>query len=152
MTELIVALLLLLVGVFIVRWALGVLTYGQGIWWGDLARWLPSGLVPPNWKAANQRAEALLAKFVTAEEWQALQSTGYLSVPSPSHPGRVYHIPRRPGLIRVYQSDRPVFQLCVHPRKRLPSADLILLHKLMIEADERRYLGIANSSSITVRR
>jgi len=35
-------------------------------------------------------------------------------------------------------------QLCVQPVERLPDADIVILHKLMIEANEESYLQKAN--------
>jgi hypothetical protein len=35
-------------------------------------------------------------------------------------------------------------RLCVQPIERLPDADVVVLHKLMIEANEEHYLQRAN--------
>lgn len=64
-------------------------------------------------------------------------------MPSPGHPGRVYSIPYRPGRITVYEDKRPMRKLCVAPFTRLPPADRVLMHKLMIEGNEERYLRTA---------
>ncbi|MFQ5813210.1 MAG: hypothetical protein ACE5I2_08500 [Anaerolineae bacterium] len=101
------------------------------------------------WPEANRRAKQLLAKMLTTEQLRALRSKGYLAVPSPGYPGRVYHIPGQLGRITVYESGRPVSKLCVQPREHLPPADHVLLHKLMIEGDEERYLRTANQIAVS---
>lgn len=93
---------------------------------------------------AERRAEALLRRFLTEEEYQQLLCQGYLRVPSPHYPNRVYLIPRYRGLVRVYESGRAVMRLCVGPVEPLPDADVVLMHKLMIEGNEEEYLKIAN--------
>ncbi len=144
MTTWIAVLLLLLVALFVARRVFRSRELNPEAWWGDPVRWQVPGVAAHDWRAANQRAEALLAGFLTSEQLEVLKATGYLAVPSPRHPGRVYHIPRQPGQITVYENGRPVLKLCVQPCVRLPLADHILLHKLMIEGDEERYLDTAN--------
>lgn len=144
MTAWIVVLLLLVVGLLIARQVFWSRARGRETWWDDPVGWPVSGLDAPSWRAANQRAEALLTGFLTAEQLEALKAMGYLVVPSPRHPGRVYHVPRLPGQVTVYEDGRRVLKLCVQPCVRLPPADRILLHKLMIEGDEERYLDTAN--------
>ncbi len=93
---------------------------------------------------AERRAEALLRRFLTEEEYQQLLCQGYLRVQSPHYPNRVYLIPRYRGLVRVYESGRAVMRLCVGPVEPIPDADVVLMHKLMIEGNEEEYLKIAN--------
>jgi hypothetical protein len=151
MTTWLVALLVLLAGGLVVYWVARARAAGppdRGLTGRRGPAWTPPRLIGSD---AHQRAEALLAQCLTPEAWQSLQRTGVLSVPSPGHPGRVYHIPRRAGAVVVYHHRQPVFQLCVHPREHLPDADLVLLHKLMIEGDEERYLAIANHTGVPAR-
>jgi hypothetical protein len=93
---------------------------------------------------AERRAEALLRHLLNEEEYQQLVSHGYLKVQSPNIPNRVYLIPRYRGLVRVYESGKSVMRLCVGPVDPLPDADVVLIHKLMIEANEDEYLKAAN--------
>lgn len=93
---------------------------------------------------AGQRAEALLAEILGDGEYRELERLGYLEVRSPSRPGRVYRVPRSRDQVRVYESGRATMRLCVGPVERVPDADVVLMHKLMIEGDEQQYLRIAN--------
>jgi hypothetical protein len=93
---------------------------------------------------AERRAEALLRQMLTEEEYQQLVCQGYLKVQSPSVPQRTYLIPRYRGLVRVYESGKSVMRLCVGPVDPVPDADVVLIHKLMIEGNEDEYLRSAN--------
>jgi hypothetical protein len=93
---------------------------------------------------AERRAEELLQSQLTPEEYRQLTSQGYLRVSSPRNPNRVYLIPRYRGLVRVYEQGRSVMRLCVGPVEQVPDADVVLMHKLMIEGNEEEYLRTAN--------
>jgi len=101
----------------------------------------------PEWIEAERRAEALLREVVTGDEYQRLVQLGYLEVPSRLGPHRSYRIPYQPGRVRVYEDNKPVIELCVQPREPMPDGDLVVMHKLMIEGNEREYLRIANRFS-----
>jgi hypothetical protein len=101
------------------------------------------------WLAARARAEQLLAEMLTEEEYQQLGRRGYVEVKSPSVEGRVYRIPKYRGRIHVYEHDRAVMSLCVQPVQLVPDADVVLIHKLMIEGNEEEYLRIANRFEVT---
>ncbi len=93
---------------------------------------------------AERRAEALLRSMLSREEFNCLCLRGYLEVPSPSIPNRVYRIPNARGQVEVFEDDQLVMKLCVVPTKSLPEGDLVLMHKLMIEGNEEEYLRVAN--------
>ncbi len=93
---------------------------------------------------AEQTARQLLKATLRPVEYEELQQRGFLEVPSPSRPGRVYRIPYGPGRVAVYDDGRFSMSLCVQPTKWLPTADVVLLHKLHIEANESDYLRTAN--------
>jgi len=93
---------------------------------------------------AEHRAEMLLQSQLSPEEYHQLVTQGYLRVQSPSTPHRTYLIPRYRGLVRVYEQGRSVMRLCVGPVEPVPDADVVLMHKLMIEGNEREYLESAN--------
>jgi len=97
--------------------------------------------------AATQRAETLLRELLGAEAYQELVSQGYLLVPSPSRPHRTYRIPHRPEMVEVYEEGKLVSKLCIRPVVRVPDADIVLMHKLMIEGNEEQYLRTANHFS-----
>jgi hypothetical protein len=97
------------------------------------------------WSSAERRATHLLRDVLTPEQCRQLLWYGYLEVPSPSQASRVYRVPRaRDGFVQVIENGKAVMRLCVRPVERLPEADVIVLHKLMIEANEEYYLQKAN--------
>jgi hypothetical protein len=95
-------------------------------------------------QAARARAEALLRSVIGEEAYRGLQQRLYLEVPSPSIRKRIYRIPNGRGRVKVYEDTRFVMSLCVAPTTPLPAGDLVLMHKLMIEANEAYYLSVAN--------
>ncbi len=103
-----------------------------------------SGLYPtfvPQWDpAAEMRALALLHDVLSEEERRQLAGSGFLSVPSPSVAGRVYRVPARPGHVEVYEGGEHAMTVCVQPIGPLPSGDLVAMHKLLIEGNEKEYL------------
>ncbi|MDP9379857.1 MAG: hypothetical protein M3Q29_06840 [Chloroflexota bacterium] len=101
------------------------------------------------WLAAKARAEQLLAEMLTEEEYQQLSRRGYIEVKSPSVRDRVYRIPKYRGRIHVYEREKPVMSLCVQPVQLVPDADVVLIHKLMIEGNEQEYLRLANRFEVT---
>jgi uncharacterized protein YjbI with pentapeptide repeats len=99
-------------------------------------------------RAAQERARELLRGLLGVATYEQLQRLGYLEVASPSHTGRVYRIPRFPGMVSVYEHGVAIERLCVQPTQALPDDDLVVMHKLLIEADEQRYLATANHFAI----
>jgi hypothetical protein len=100
------------------------------------------------WPPADRAADAVLREFLTEPEYRQLRVTGYLEVASPMQPGRVYRVPRRQGRVLILDGGRPSEQLCIQPVARdLPDADVVLMHKLLIQADEDYYLRTANHFS-----
>lgn len=93
---------------------------------------------------AERKGQALLRQLLTPPEYRTLHERGFLEVTSPTIAGRVYRIPRRRGLVAQIEGGRVTTRLCVVPDRWLPDADIVLLHKLLIEADEAHYLRVAN--------
>lgn len=93
---------------------------------------------------AEKKAESLLQQMLTPEQGLELEHRGYLEVASPSREGRVYRVPRGRGMVSVYEDGRAVMSLCVQPVEWVPGADVVLMHKLMIEGNEEDYLKTAN--------
>jgi hypothetical protein len=96
------------------------------------------------WSRAERRAAGLLRDTLTPEQCRQLVWRGYLEVPSPTEPLRVYRVPRTKGYVQVIENGRAVMRLCLQPIEYLPDADIVVLHKLMIEANEETYLQKAN--------
>ena len=94
-----------------------------------------------------QRAELLLAELLTSDELAELDARGFLEVPSRAHPGRRYRVPACPGWVAVVQDGQPFAWLCLRPRRALPPREMVLVHKLMLEADEEAYWRLANRVS-----
>lgn len=96
---------------------------------------------------SEKRATELLSEILSDGEYQQLKAHGYLDVPSPSIPGRVYRVPAHRDQVEILDSGRLTARLCVQPVRWLPTADVVLMHKLMIEGNESEYLRLANSYS-----
>lgn len=93
---------------------------------------------------AESRAKALLREMLTENQYQQLIKFGYLEVLSPTIVNRVYRIPGSGGLVKVYERGAAVMELCLQPAEPLPDGDVVVMHKLMIEANEQEYLQKAN--------
>jgi hypothetical protein len=119
----------------------GVVALGGLIWMLDV--WCRSRSSSSS-RAAAERAEALLRQILGAEDYGQLVQRGYLDVPSPAIADRIYRIPYQPGWIKVIEQQEIIARLCVVPNSYIPAADVVLLHKLLIEGDESRYLRVAN--------
>jgi hypothetical protein len=96
------------------------------------------------WSEANQRANELLHSVLTREQYRQLTRNGYLDIPSTRDPGCVYRVPQSQGLVGVIEQGRRKMSLCLQPLEWVPDADMVVMHKLMIEADEETYLQTAN--------
>ncbi len=142
---------LVIVGVLLLA-ATGLSLVVLPFWWS--ARRPPRD--DPAWHtaraAAKARAEALLAAHLTPAQYAQLQREGAFDLPSPHIPGRVYRVPRRRGMVEVYEGGRLRWGLCVAPVAWVPDADVVLTHKLMIAGDEPGYLRAANRFPATGRR
>ncbi len=97
-----------------------------------------------NKQEAEQKAETLLKTLLASEQYNNLVRKGYLEVQSGMYPYRTYRIPRHRGSVEVYEMGRLVMSLCVQPTEVVPDADVVVMHKLMIEGNEREYLRRAN--------
>jgi len=93
---------------------------------------------------AERKATGLLRDVLTTEQFHQLTWHGYLEIPSPTAPYRVYRVPRNKGNVQVIENGHAIMRLCLQPVECLPDADLVALHKLMIEANEEMYLQKAN--------
>jgi hypothetical protein len=96
------------------------------------------------WSRAERRATDLLRDILTPEQFRQLLWRGYLEIPSPTEPRRVYRVPRSKGYVQVIENGHAIMRLCLQPVECLPDADVVVLHKLMIEANEETYLQKAN--------
>ena len=99
------------------------------------------------WFSAKRQAGELLRAVLTPEQYCKLMQLGYIDIPSTRDQERIYRVPRGPGLVRVIEKGRQTASLCLQPQERIPDADIVVIHKLMIEADEETYLQKANRLS-----
>ncbi len=97
-----------------------------------------------NKQEAEQKAETLLKSLLPSDQYNHLVRKGYLECQSGMYPYRTYRIPRHRGSVEVYEMGRLVMSLCVQPTEIVPDADVVVMHKLMIEGNEREYLRRAN--------
>jgi hypothetical protein len=98
----------------------------------------------PKWFMRDRRADELLRAVLTHEEYIRLKRLGYLDIPSPRDQERFYRVPRYSGLVGVIEQGRRIADLCLQPLECVPVADIVVIHKLMIEADEETYLQTAH--------
>ena len=96
------------------------------------------------WAEANRRASELLRSVLTRKQYRQLKRHGYLDIPSPRDPECIYRVPQAQGLVGVIEQGRRKASLCLQPLECVPDADIVVMHKLMIEADEETYLQTAN--------
>lgn len=95
-------------------------------------------------REAERRSQALLRELLSEQQYHQVFTYGYLEVTSPSREDRVYRIPRRGGLVTVYEYGSVIMRLCLQSKEPLPKADVVVMHKLLIEANEQEYLQKAN--------
>lgn len=95
-------------------------------------------------RSAERRAKALLRDLLSEAHYEHLLRCGYLEVTSPSIEHRVYRIRGAGGMVNVYERGCPIMDLCLQPIEPLPDADVVVLHLLLIEANEQEYLQKAN--------
>ncbi len=98
----------------------------------------------PKWSGADRRAAELLRAVLTYEQYCQLKRRGYIDIPSSRDQERAYRVPHVPGLVRVIEKGRQTASLCLQPLERVPDADIVVMHKLMIEGDEETYRQTAN--------
>ncbi len=94
--------------------------------------------------AAKRRASELLRSVLTLEQYNQLIRHGYIDIPSPSNSERIYRVPRYPGRVQVREKGKITMWLCLQPLELIPDFDIVVIHKLMIEAEEEVYLQKAN--------
>ena len=96
------------------------------------------------WLEPSLRAGKLLRAVLTRTQYRQLMWRGYVDIKSPCDQERVYRVPRYPGRVGMIEQGRLKADLCLQPLEWVPDADIVVMHKLMIEADEETYLQTAN--------
>lgn len=100
--------------------------------------------------AAVERAAQLLQEVMPEDQLAELDANGHFSIKSPNHPGREYRVWSTVRPVDVYESGKLTMSLCVESLDPLPPGDVMLVHKLMIEGNEKEYLRVANQLSAGV--
>lgn len=95
-------------------------------------------------REANEKADKVVNSLLSPDEYEQLRRSGYLDVPSPGYPGRVYRVPSGQGMVAVMESGRCIERLCAQATTPIPDREIVLIHKLMIEGNEQEYLQTAN--------
>ena len=101
---------------------------------------------PLEWSKADRLASELLRSMLTSDQYRQLIQQGYVDIPSLGHSQRVYRVPKLPGRVQVREEGQLLMWLCLQPLEQVPDADVVVIHKLMIEADEEAYLQKANAT------
>ena len=97
------------------------------------------------WSGVRRRTRELLHAVLTCQQYRQLNKQGFVDIPSPSDPERFYRVPQSRGRVEVIEKGKRKVGLCLQPLEWIPDADIVVIHKLMIEADEETYLHTANS-------
>ncbi|MFL5592064.1 MAG: hypothetical protein ACJ8DI_31040 [Ktedonobacteraceae bacterium] len=92
----------------------------------------------------RRRGHELLHTVLSCEQYRQLNKQGYVDIRSPSDPERFYRVPESRGRVEVIEKGKRKTSLCLQPLEWVPDADIVVIHKLMIEADEETYLHTAN--------
>jgi hypothetical protein len=124
----------------------GIITGVFLILCGGLAWWLyhRESTLSTERSDAEKRAQILIGQMLTSQQQEQLGGLGFIELRSRMIQGRSYRIPRRRGQVQVYEEGRHAGSLCIQPTRWVPDADLVLMHKLMIEGNEAEYLRTAN--------
>jgi len=88
-------------------------------------------------READERAEVLLLEHLDEGQRRTWKKDGCFSVKAAS--GLIYRLDLGGGVMR---SDKRHF--CIQPEEDVPWADAVLARKLLLEADEAKFLEIAN--------
>jgi hypothetical protein len=65
------------------------------------------------WSEADRRANQLLRSVLTSKQNGQLMWHGYLDIQSLNHPGCIYRVPLRSGLVRVIEHGKHKANLCL---------------------------------------
>jgi len=92
--------------------------------------------------------ETPLRDVLPVAEYAALARQGYMPVPSAIRAGRMFYASRGGEIIWVYDGGEPTSWLCVGPTGGQPSSNVVITHKLWLEAAEDEYLQVATHYTI----
>lgn len=93
---------------------------------------------------AARRAEALVRELLSSSEYAQLEREGYLEVASRVRPDRVYRIRAGNAPVVVVEHGRPIARLCLQPVRPIAAQEMVVVHKVLLEAAEEDYWRRAN--------
>lgn len=94
---------------------------------------------------ADRRAQLLLHQMLTREQRWHLRA--HASFPVRGQDGKTYLV-REGKTVQLLENGQPVMNYCIHPREQLPTADVMLIQKLLLERDIAHFLANANASAV----
>ncbi|HEU4754069.1 MAG TPA: hypothetical protein VFU47_13245 [Armatimonadota bacterium] len=96
----------------------------------------------------EDRADRLMRDVLGDDRCARLHQDGYLDIPSGLVPGRTYRLDSLANLSYRDPGDtRFSTTLCIQPLESVPRGDLVAMRYLLVTADERRLLQVANPIS-----
>src|SRR5918912_2738064 len=101
--------------------------------WRTPAAWWRSRLAE---RRASRRAEDLVRHVLSDGEYAQLRREGFLEVRSRRVPGRAYRIPAGGSPVAALEPDGRLVYLCLQPALPVPREEVLIIHKLLLEADE----------------
>lgn len=100
------------------------------------------------------RALELLKSHIGLEAFGKLHEVGYIELDSQKHKGRKYRVPATRGFARnyidVYEGDKLIDRLCVHPQERYVDEDEVLTRVTLLKYAEEYLLKTANHNPVRV--
>lgn len=98
---------------------------------------------------AKVRARALLAENLSAAQRESLAKARHFIVHSPDGERRYEINQGRAGNVYLLDVEgKRIKRLCIHPTISCPDEDTMLAQKLLLEADEERFLRVANHTDL----
>ena len=95
-------------------------------------------------RRAARRADALVRRVLSESERNELRKQGFLEVRSQLVQGRKYRISAGDAPVASLEPDGRVLYFCLQPATPIPRKELVVVHKLLLEADEAAYRQRAN--------
>jgi hypothetical protein len=95
-------------------------------------------------RRASRRAEDLVRHVLTDREYEQLNRDGFIEVRSRRTPGRRYRIPAGGSPVAALEPDGRLVYLCLQPEVPVPRDEVLVIQKLLLEADEDAFWQRAN--------
>ncbi len=93
------------------------------------------------WNKADARARALLHRYLTKEQRLEVRKTKGFMMRDKN--GRSYHVTLGSATNIFVEHEGKTYALCVIPKEHLPTHDVVLAQKIMLETDPDAFLRLA---------